>query len=80
MTHQTPQSETPQDVRQGRPGPRILMILIISAGAAAVLLLGIWLFSQSGFSQTNANDGDQAVDAQAFQRDAVPPPAETPSN
>ena len=64
-----------QSTRQGRSGARILWLLIISGGAAAVLLLGIWFFSQGGLSNTNANDGDQAVDAQAFQGDAATPPA-----
>jgi hypothetical protein len=64
-----------QSTRQGRPGTRILWLLIISGGAAAVLLLGIWFFSQGGLSSTNANDGDQATDAQAFQSDAATPPA-----
>ena len=64
-----------QSTRQGRSGTRILWLLIISGGAATVLLLGIWLFSQGGLSNTNANDGDQAVDAQAFQGDAATPPA-----
>ncbi len=53
----------------------ILWLLIVSAGAAAVLLLGMWFLSQGGLSQTNANDGGQAVDAQAFQGDRAPPPA-----
>ena len=56
-----------QYVRQGRGGVRILTVLVISALAAAVLLLGMWFLSQGGFARTNANDGDQAVDAQAFQ-------------
>jgi hypothetical protein len=61
--------------RQGRPGTRILWLLIISGGAATLLLLGIWLFSQGGLSNTNANDGGQTVDSQAFQGDAATPPA-----
>ena len=86
MTHQDPHSKAADAVhegrpveaqytRQGRPGVRILWLLIVSAGAAAVVLLGLWFVSQGGFSQTNANDGDQAVDAQAFQGDAATPPA-----
>ena len=47
----------------------------MAGGAAAVLLLSIWAFSQGGMSTTNANDGDQAVDARAFQGDAQTPPA-----
>ena len=63
-----------QYVRQGRPGVRILLLLIVSAAAAAVLLLGMWLLSQGGFSNTNANNGDQAVDSAAFSADAATPP------
>jgi len=63
-----------QYVRGGRPGVRILLLLIVSAAAAAVLLLGMWFLSQGGFANTNANIGDQAVDAAAFQGDAATPP------
>ena len=72
---ETEQSVDAASTRQGRSGTRILWLLIISAGAAAILLLGVWFFSQGGLSNTNANDGDQAVDAQAFQGDAATPPA-----
>ena len=76
MTHDDPHSKAADAVhegrpveaqytRQGRPGVRILWLLIVSAGAAAVLLLGMWFVSQGGFSNTNANDGGQAVDARA---------------
>ncbi|RZJ84561.1 MAG: hypothetical protein EON88_27155, partial [Brevundimonas sp.] len=63
-----------QYVRQGRPGVRILLLLIVSAVAAAVLLMGMWFVSQGGFSNTNANDGDQAVDSAAFSGDAATAP------
>ncbi|MDO9607157.1 MAG: hypothetical protein Q7J26_01420 [Brevundimonas sp.] len=86
MSHQDPQTKITnadrpsrpvdaQSTRQGRSGVRILWLLIISGGAAAVLLLAIWAFSQGGMANTNANDGDQAVDAGAFQGDAQTPPA-----
>ena len=86
MTHEDPnvrasnivdaeQTAGAQDTRQGRPGKRILWMLIVSAGAAAVLLLGLWFVSQNGMSQTNANDGGQVVDAQAFQGDSQTAPA-----
>jgi hypothetical protein len=81
MTHESPHDHSADAVREGRPveaqyvrqgrgGVRILTLLLVSAGAAAVLLLGMWFVSQGGFARTNANDGDQAVDAQAFQGDA----------
>ncbi|QYF86910.1 hypothetical protein [Brevundimonas sp. PAMC22021] len=91
MTHEDPQvrASAPvdaaqtagaQDTRQGRPGRRILWLLIVSAGAAAILLLGMWFVSQNGMSQTNANDGGQVVDAQAFQGDSqTAPTADAPT-
>ncbi|MGV9008395.1 hypothetical protein [Brevundimonas sp.] len=63
-----------QYVRGGRPGVRILTLLVISTAAVAILLLGMWFVSQGGFAKTNANTGGQAVDAQAFDGDAVTPP------
>ena len=64
-----------QYVRGARPGGRILVILVLSAGAAAILLLGMWFLSNGGFAGQNANAGNQAVDAQAFDSDASSPPA-----
>ena len=63
-----------QYVRGGRPGVRILTLLLISTAAVAILLLGMWFVSQGGFARTNANVGGQAVDAQAFDGDATTPP------
>ena len=60
-------------VRGARPGSRILLLLIVSAGAAAVLLLGMWFLSNGGFAGQNPNAGGQAVDAQAFNGDASTP-------
>lgn len=65
----------PDLVRGARPGSRILLILILSAGAAAVLLLGMWFLSNGGFANQNANNGQQAVDAQAFSSDSATAPA-----
>ena len=86
MTHESPHDKAADAVHEGRPveakyvrgggpGRRILTILVISIAAVSILLLGMWLVSQGGFATTNANVGDQAVDAQAFQRDAAAPPA-----
>jgi hypothetical protein len=88
MTHESPHDHSAdavhegrpveaQYVRQGRGGVRILTLLVISAGAAAVLLLGMWFLSQGGFARTNANIGDQAVDAQAFGKGTPTPDAPT---
>jgi len=61
-------------VRGARPGGRILLILVLSAGAAAILLLGMWFLSNGGFAGQNANTGAQAVDARAFDGDAATAP------
>jgi hypothetical protein len=85
MTEQSPHDKVADAVHEGRPveaqyvragrgGVRILTLLIVSAGAAAILLLGMWFVSQGGFARTNANNGDQAVDAQAFDQTGVAPP------
>ena len=86
MTHESPHDKAADAVHEGRPveaqyvrggrgGVRILTLLLVSLAAVAILLLGMWFVSQGGFSKTNANDGDQAVDAAAFQSDAVEIPA-----
>ena len=86
MTHQSPHDKAADAVHEGRPveaqyvrggrgGVRILTLLLVSLAAVAILLLGMWFVSQGGFSKTNANDGDQAVDAAAFQSDAAEIPA-----
>ncbi len=93
MTHQDPHSKAAdavvdgrpveaQYVRQGRKGVRVLWVLIVSAGAATVILLGMWLLSQGGFARTNANIGHQPVDAAAFQGEGAapaPPSGTTPA-
>jgi hypothetical protein len=84
MTHQSPHDKSADAVHEGRPveaqyvrggrgGVRILTLLIVSAGAAAILLLGMWFVSNGGFDNTNANTGQQPVDAQAFSQDATTP-------
>lgn len=88
MTHQDPHSHSAdavehhdpieaQYVRQGRGGRRILWLLIVSGGAAAVLLLGMWLLSNSGFQTVNADAAGAKADSAAFNQPAAatPPPA-----
>jgi hypothetical protein len=67
-----------QFVRGARPDRRILWILICSAGAAAILLLGMWMLSNGGFASQNGNNGAQPVDTQAFSSSA-PPTADAPT-
>ncbi|AYG94842.1 hypothetical protein D8I30_06340 [Brevundimonas naejangsanensis] len=74
MTHQDPHSHSAdpvqhgeaveaQYVRQGRSGRRILVILLLSAGATAVLLLGMWAISNSGFQRQNNASEPAPVEA-----------------
>jgi hypothetical protein len=94
MSHDDPHSQAADAVHEGRPvdaqyvrgarpGKRILWLLILSGGAAAVLLLGMWFVSNGGFATQNQNTGQQAVDAAAFSDSSVPaseaPLATTPS-
>jgi hypothetical protein len=85
MTHHDPHSESADAVHEGRPvdaqyvrgarpGRRILWLLIVSGGAAAILLLGMWFVSNGGFASQNANVGGQAVDAAAFDNSVAPRP------
>lgn len=90
MTHHDPHSEAADAVHEGRPvdaqyvrgarpGKRILVLLIVSAGAAAILLLGMWLVSNGGFASQNVNTGSQPVDAAAFQSAEEIPAADAPT-
>ena len=90
MTHHDPHSEAADAVHEGRPvdaqyvrgarpGKRILVLLIVSAGAAAILLLGMWFVSNGGFASQNVNTGSQAVDAAAFQDAGEIPAADAPT-
>lgn len=83
MTHQDPHSRsadavehhTPveaQYVRQGRGGVRILWLLIVSAGAAAILLLGMWLVSNGGFQTVNPDPAAARDNAASFDTPAAP--------
>lgn len=89
MTHPSPHDKAADAVHEGRPveaqyvrgggkGRRILTILVVSLAAVAVLLLGMWFVSQSGFAETNPNTGAQAVDVEAFDNTGVAP-APTPA-
>jgi len=70
-----------RDARGAAPGRRIVWILALSAGAAAILLLGMWALSNGGFAAQNSNDGNQAVDAAAFSSNAGDiPSADAPTS
>ncbi|RZJ44299.1 MAG: hypothetical protein EON86_03595 [Brevundimonas sp.] len=55
-----------QYVRQGRSGVRILLLLVVSAGAAAVLLLGLWLVTNGSFNNLEPSSNEKAAEAQTF--------------
>ena len=91
MTHESPHDKAADAVHEGRPveaqyvrggrgGARILLLLTVSLAAVVILLLGMWVVSNGGFARTNANTGDQAVDAAAFQqKSAALPSAAAPA-
>ena len=78
MTHQSPHDKATDPVHEGRPveaqyvrggrgGKRILMVLIGALALVAICFAVIYAVSAGPLAETNANDGDQAVDAAAFQ-------------
>ncbi len=84
MTRPSPHDKAADAVHEGRPveaqyvrgggeGRRILVLLLVSLSAVAVLLLGMWAFSQGGFADTNPNTGAQVVDVQAFDDPRIAP-------
>ncbi len=86
MTHQSPHDKAADAVHEGRPveaqyvragrgGVRILVVLLTAIGLVALCFALIYAFTAGPFAQTNANDGDQAVDAAAFQTERVDIPA-----
>jgi len=90
MSHDDPHSKAADAVHEGRPvdaqyvrgarpGKRILWLLILSGGAAAILLMGMWVLSNGGFSAQNPNAGQQAVDAAAFSGTSDIPAADAPT-
>ena len=85
MTHQSPHDKAADAVHEGRPveaqyvrgggkGRRILLILLVSLSLVAICFALIYAFSAGPLAETNANDGDQPVDARAFDGDAATPP------
>lgn len=83
MTHDNPHDRAADAVHEGRPveaqyvrggrkGSRILMVLIGGLVLVVIAYGLIYTFSAKPLADTNANNGQQAVDAQAFQRDEVP--------
>ncbi|KPF80500.1 hypothetical protein IP78_07015 [Brevundimonas sp. AAP58] len=85
MTHNDPHSRAADAVHEGRPveeqfvkqgrgGRRIT--LVMAAGIALTLIgfVVLYLVFAPGFSARDANTGQQAVDAAAFQDGTVTPP------
>jgi hypothetical protein len=78
MTHESPHDRSAdavhegrpveaQYVRQGRGGKRIMMVLLAGLALIVIAFAVIYFSSAGRLAQLNANDGDQAVDAAAFQ-------------
>jgi len=63
-----------QFVRGGRPGFRVLRILVISLGIAAVLIIGMWLVSNGGFARQNDTLPEAAAESQSFSSTPTPTP------
>lgn len=69
-----------QYVRGGRRNPRMLVLLLLSTGAVAILLLGMWLLSNSGFKGENQTASEQAAQARTFDdAGSIPSAAEAPA-
>jgi len=63
-----------QYVRGGRGGRRILLVLLAGLVLVAIGFGLMYLVWGPSLSATNPNDGDQKVDAAAFEGDAGNPP------
>jgi len=85
MTDPSPHDKAADAVHEGRPveaqyvrgggkGRRILLILVASLSLVAICFALIYAFAADPLADTNANDGDQAVDVRAFDGDAATPP------
>ena len=86
MTHESPHDKAADAVHEGRPveaqyvrggrgGVRILTVLVAAIALVAICFALIYAFTAGPLASTNANDGDQAVDAAAFQADRTDIPA-----
>lgn len=86
MTHDDPHSRAADAVHEGRPvdeqlikqgrgGRRITLVMVVGIVLTLIGFLVLYLVFSPGFSAGDANTGQQAVDAAAFQDGAVTPPA-----
>ena len=82
MTHEPPHQDRtddhgpvvgPQRARQGRPGVRVLMILIVSAVLAAIVLFALWGGTQDSLGDLET-PAEERVSAESFEGDASSPP------
>ncbi|HZV84443.1 MAG TPA: hypothetical protein VFF48_05595 [Brevundimonas sp.] len=92
MTDQSPHDKAADAVHEGRPveaqyvrggrgGKRIVLVLVGGLTLVALCFALIYAFTAGPLASTNANDGDQVVDAQAFDRDSTStaPAADAPT-
>ena len=68
-----------QYVNQGRGGVRISALMAIALVLTAIGFIAVYLAYSGAFSGADANDGDQAVDAAAFDNSGPPQP-DAPTN
>lgn len=64
-------------VRGGRPGGRVLAVLVVSTLAVAFVLLALWAGSNGAFLRQNPSEAQQAADAQAFDENEGQPAPST---
>lgn len=68
-----------QFTRQGKGGRRISVVLGLGLALTALGFIIMYLVFGGALSSTNANDGDQAVDAAAFSDRQDVPAADAPT-
>jgi len=60
-----------------------IAVLVVSPrlrpGAAAILLIGMWVVSNGGFASLNPSPAEKAAEAQAFDEPVTPPTADAPT-
>lgn len=92
MTHESPHDRSADAVHEGRPveaqyarqgrgGKRIMMVLFGALALVVIAFAVIYFASAGKLARTNANDGDQDVDAAAFQgsNEQTVPTADAPT-
>lgn len=83
MTDFQPNDPAPlkaQSARQGKLGRPIVWVLGIALLLTAIGFVVVWTRYSAPLAATNANDGNQAVDAAAFRDEDAIPAADAPTD